>query len=124
MKILECIPTLIMIGLCIAQPAWSGIYAYSAADGTVNLSNVPADSNYVILLPAPQEAMPAAAGPGKPAAEFVNKAQYDMIVAEIARAYGLDGALLHAVISVESRYTPNAVSSKGAVGLMQLIPVT
>ena len=46
------------------------------------------------------------------------------MVAEVARAYGLDSALLHAVISVESRYNPKAVSKRGASGLMQLMPVT
>lgn len=55
---------------------------------------------------------------------LASKAQYDQIVEEIARAHGLDGALLHAVISVESHYNPRAVSRKGATGLMQLMPAT
>jgi len=41
----------------------------------------------------------------------------------VAKTYGLDSALLHAVISVESSYRSNAVSRKGAAGLMQLMPV-
>jgi soluble lytic murein transglycosylase-like protein len=45
-------------------------------------------------------------------------------VEEIARSHGLDPALLDAVILVESGYDPSAVSHKGAIGLMQLMPDT
>ncbi|MEA3284706.1 MAG: lytic transglycosylase domain-containing protein [Synergistota bacterium] len=43
---------------------------------------------------------------------------------EIARRYGVDEKLVHSVISVESAWRPDAVSPKGAVGLMQLMPGT
>jgi len=48
----------------------------------------------------------------------------DRIVREAAERNNLDPALVKAVISTESGWNPNAVSRKGAVGLMQLIPGT
>ncbi|MFO1351494.1 MAG: lytic transglycosylase domain-containing protein [Gammaproteobacteria bacterium] len=45
-------------------------------------------------------------------------------IAKIARKNRLDQALLHAVITVESAYNPNARSRAGAMGLMQLMPGT
>jgi soluble lytic murein transglycosylase-like protein len=49
---------------------------------------------------------------------------YANLIDAAARAAALDPALVHAVISVESRYDQNARSKKGALGLMQLLPET
>ena len=46
------------------------------------------------------------------------------VLDEAARSTGVDEALLKAVIAVESNYNARAVSPRGAVGLMQLTPVT
>jgi len=48
----------------------------------------------------------------------------DETVNRIAAEHGLSAALIHSVIKVESNYNPYAVSSKGALGIMQLIPET
>jgi membrane-bound lytic murein transglycosylase B len=45
-------------------------------------------------------------------------------VERVARQNQLPPQLIHSVIQVESNYDPNAISSKGALGLMQLIPAT
>jgi soluble lytic murein transglycosylase-like protein len=48
----------------------------------------------------------------------------DRIVRDAAVRHNMDPALVKAVISTESGWNPHAVSRKGAVGLMQLIPET
>ena len=48
----------------------------------------------------------------------------DEAVDRIAGQQSLPPELLHSVIKVESNYNPHAISSKGALGLMQLIPAT
>lgn len=122
--ILSVVPTLLVSGLCL-QPAWADVYAYTANDGAMNLSNVPMDSRYSVLVLEPKEQLVAtpATDSSKQSLISANKILYDGMVDEVANTYGLESALLHAVISVESRYRPKAVSNKGAAGLMQLMPV-
>lgn len=49
---------------------------------------------------------------------------FEKMVDRIAGEQGVESPLVHSVIRAESNYNPNAVSPKGALGLMQLIPAT
>jgi len=51
-------------------------------------------------------------------------ARYDPLIQNAAARYGVDAMLVRAVIQVESNYEERARSSKGARGLMQLMPAT
>jgi soluble lytic murein transglycosylase-like protein len=53
-----------------------------------------------------------------------NKKKYGSLIAKAAAKYDIDAKLLHAVILTESAYDVDALSSAGAVGLMQLMPAT
>lgn len=50
--------------------------------------------------------------------------RFDPIIQRVAKNYGVDPALVRAIIMAESSYNPRAVSKKGARGLMQLMPKT
>jgi len=65
----------------------------------------------------------AAADPVLPAPNPLGT-NIDLAVERIAAEHSLPAQLIHSVIKVESNYNPYAVSSKGALGMMQLIPET
>ena len=58
----------------------------------------------------------------KTSADFPNT--YDSIINEASEKYSVPKDLIKAVIKQESNYMPNAISSKGAIGLMQIMPST
>ncbi|MEJ8834860.1 lytic transglycosylase domain-containing protein [Ramlibacter sp. AN1133] len=105
---------------CIAR---ADIFMYTDASGTQHVTNIPGDARYQLVLseggtrtepPAPVLA------PGRDA----GRERYAQPVAHAAADTGLPEGLLHAVIKAESNYDADAVSHKGAVGLMQLMPET
>jgi hypothetical protein len=55
----------------------------------------------------------------KPSRSAINK-----LITRYAKRYGLENDLVHAVVRAESGYNAHAVSSAGAVGLMQIMPAT
>jgi soluble lytic murein transglycosylase-like protein len=85
------------------------------ASGAPAVSVVRADPRTGRLVRAVVRPRPAALPPSAGLSETVDR---------IAQQNRISPRLVHSVIQVESNYDPNAVSPKGAQGLMQLIPST
>jgi len=62
--------------------------------------------------------------PGAARARQELKQQYDPIIQACARQFKVPADLIHSIIRAESDYDTGAISPKGAVGLMQLMPET
>ena len=107
-----------------AGPACADIYSYTDANGTVHFSNVPDNRRYALFMRTTKEKTEAPLARGGTWGMPGNKARFAPLVEEAASQNRLDPALLHALITTESGYNPRAVSAKGAIGLMQLMPDT
>ena len=70
----------------------------------------------------PSSREPAAAQPPPPRGALLEDTAYAELITAAAEAHGVDPLLVQALIQVESNYQPRARSSKGAMGLMQLMP--
>jgi soluble lytic murein transglycosylase-like protein len=106
--------------------ARADIYAYTDEAGVPHFSNVPDDPRYVLVVRTPTEA-PAGAVPGdsrRAATWLARSADYDAAIGRAAKAADVHPALVRAVIVVESGFNPRAISKRGAIGLMQLMPGT
>ncbi|HUJ01734.1 MAG TPA: lytic transglycosylase domain-containing protein [Usitatibacter sp.] len=122
------------VSLCLAlavyafgvRPALADIYTFKDERGVVHFTNIPGlDPRYRLLRKEGSGAVPGSHSIARaymPSAAEI--ARYSSIIETAARTYGVDKALVHAVISAESGYNPQAVSRTGAQGLMQLMPET
>jgi soluble lytic murein transglycosylase-like protein len=60
----------------------------------------------------------------QPDTNVASAAAYTQIVARYASSYGVPASLAHAVISIESNYSPSKLGGAGEIGLMQIKPAT
>lgn len=105
----------IAIGLMLfllAAPVWADIYMYLDSDGILHFTNTPTSSHYKLYIKEKPKKKPADAAISR----------YDHLIAEASQTSGISFALIKAMIRVESNFNPEAVSKKGAMGLMQIMP--
>jgi soluble lytic murein transglycosylase-like protein len=101
------------------------IYRSTHSDGSIRYASQALDPSYALYL----KGGPDSVGP-KPSlirlssSRSAHQAALDPLIEQIAYKHAVDPALVRAVIAVESRFNPHAVSAKGATGAMQLMPAT
>ncbi len=92
------------------------LYSYVDEQGVLHISNLPTDPRYQLL------------PPGNLAQKFGHRwsphSHFRQEIETASSLYDIPIALVKAVIKVESDFNPYAISSKGAMGLMQLMPDT
>lgn len=117
--------TTVLILLCVpaAAQAQAGIYAFADAHGVIHFTNMPSDQRYASMTRVHYRSS-ANRGAGTARVNRHDVDRFQPLVEQAAREHGVDRALLQAVITAESGYDPYAISRKGAVGLMQLMPET
>jgi soluble lytic murein transglycosylase-like protein len=98
------------------------IYRYEDEEGIVHFTDAPTDRRFKIFMRDLKKDRQLRTK--LQLASSVNPAVYEQIISSCATKYGVNPSLIKAVIHAESGYNPNAVSRKGAGGLMQLMPGT
>ena len=105
-----------------AAAAHPKIYSYVDADGTRHYTDVPDNNRYKLLALSSEDMTES--GQHYDLRILARATQYDSIIEKAAVSAALEPNLLRAVIVVESGFNSRAVSKRGAVGLMQLMPAT
>lgn len=123
----RAVPKLLISLLC----AWAAsvhaadVYVAFDAQGAALFADRPLDERYRLLFKDLQGDAGPAPAPGRAARGAAPPpAEVRAALERAAKAHGLDYALLHAVAQAESGFDSRAVSPKGAIGLMQLMPAT
>jgi hypothetical protein len=108
---------LLIIGVLFPTAARCDIYRHVDKEGVIHLTNVPTNPHikYDLILKEKRVLFRV-----KPA--DINK--YDHLITRASEKYNVDSALVKAIIKAESNFNHQAVSPKGARGLMQLMPTT
>ena len=110
------------IAIGLASPAAAQIYSWRDADGKLVLSDQPRGDRGEMHTYAVAGATAVRAT--KPLVPNARSAKYEASISEHSLRMGVSADLVRAVIQVESAFNPSAVSNRGAMGLMQLMPAT
>lgn len=126
------------LALC-AGAAHADVYGYIDENGMGHFSTEKLDERYELFVKGDKsfsssdlvlktDAQKNDAASSTPIARYLvthpNLKKYDAFLKQAAKEFSVEPALLQAVIAAESGFNPMAVSPKGAIGLMQIMPAT
>lgn len=111
-RVIQAAALPVIFSFFITPPVWADIYRYMDKKGTWHFTNIKSDTRYRIYIRSAR----------KTPVEYIK--EYDYIIDQASKRFGVDPLLIKAVIKAESAFDHNAVSHKGAQGLMQLMPTT
>lgn len=117
----------LVIGIGFPATGYADIYAYTEENGVINFSNIPSEEPYKLYMRTPAVAADPSSivnSSESKHAHMVKHKRFELYVQEAAQTFQVEAALLHAIITAESNYNAGALSRKGAIGLMQLMPGT
>jgi soluble lytic murein transglycosylase len=120
-KMREIIFIIILFLFTVPSVSIADLYKYIDKNGVVHFTNIPKGKQYDKVSSEKRIYIK-----GKKTREdhSDNRAYYSQIIDSTSKKYNLEPSLIKAVIKVESDWNSRAVSSKGAQGLMQLMPTT
>jgi len=112
--------------------AHADIYQYTDASGVLHFTNVTGGKDHKPVKCEPRQKIQPEAAPlpqeSTPSKNTISSSNmpsaYLDIIQTACNRHGVDPALVHALVKVESDFNPYALSKKGAMGLMQLMPQT
>lgn len=107
-----------VLAFAAAAPARAEVFKLGESDGTVHFTNAPTDPRYQRM------GYSSGTAAGWLRVRGGDTSRYAGEIREAAERYGVPERLVSAVIRVESAFNPQAISRKGARGLMQLMPAT
>lgn len=110
-----------MVVLLLGAESHADIYKYISDEGTVYFTNAPVNGRPDVVVKERKSVQSLNMEPYSP---VVRKEDFHIIAEKMAGEHNIDPNLIKAVIKTESNWNPGAISRKGALGLMQLMPTT
>ena len=117
-----CLSAALLCAPISPRHAGADIYRYEDEEGIVHFTDAPTDKRFKVFMRDLKKDKELRTK--LKYASSVNPAEFEQMIKSCSIKYGVNPCLVKAVIHAESGYNPNAVSSKGAGGLMQLMPAT
>jgi soluble lytic murein transglycosylase-like protein len=104
----------IFISMAVISSVHADIYMYIDENGVMHFTNAPTSNQYDYKIYVKERTSVSE--------KFHATSKYDHFISDASREFGVDSRLIKAMIKAESDFDPRAISKKGAMGLMQIMP--